>query len=185
MPTRATGQRDPIDEIPEREEPMSTRRSIAVLSACLVLPLSLAACGDDDDETTAAQQQTTATQGGAASTVAVSESEYKLDPANPTVKAGEVTIEVSNDGSTTHALEVEGPGEESQTEDIASGDSAKLTVDLSEPGTYEWYCPIANHKELGMEGEIRVAGASGSAPPADDSGGDEDSDSSGSGGSAY
>jgi uncharacterized cupredoxin-like copper-binding protein len=24
------------------------------------------------------------------------------------------------------------------------------------PGKYEFYCPIANHKALGMEGEITV-----------------------------
>jgi Copper binding proteins, plastocyanin/azurin family len=80
---------------------------------------------------------------------------------------------------------VEGPGGESETEDIAPGDSAELTVDLSQAGTYEWYCPIGNHKELGMEGEIRVADASGAAPPADDSGGDSGEDSSGTGGSPY
>jgi plastocyanin len=97
--------------------------------------------------------------------VAVSETEYKLDPTNPTVETGTVTVQVSNDGAEVHALEVEGPGVESETEDIQPGESASLTVDLSQPGTYEWYCPIANHKELGMEGEIKVAGAAGAAPP--------------------
>jgi uncharacterized cupredoxin-like copper-binding protein len=24
------------------------------------------------------------------------------------------------------------------------------------PGKYEFYCPVANHKEMGMEGEITV-----------------------------
>ncbi len=35
------------------------------------------------------------------------------------------------------------------------GSSGTLTVDLK-PGTYEFYCPVANHKEMGMEGEITV-----------------------------
>jgi uncharacterized cupredoxin-like copper-binding protein len=29
-------------------------------------------------------------------------------------------------------------------------------VDLNEPGTYEMYCPVSNHREMGMEGEITV-----------------------------
>jgi uncharacterized cupredoxin-like copper-binding protein len=36
------------------------------------------------------------------------------------------------------------------------GGSAKLTVDLNKPGTYEMYCPVDGHREMGMEGEITV-----------------------------
>jgi uncharacterized cupredoxin-like copper-binding protein len=72
------------------------------------------------------------------------------------VQAGKVSFDVVNAGNTTHALEVEGPSGEVETEEIAAGDSATLQVDLSKPGSYEMYCPIANHKERGMEGEVTV-----------------------------
>ena len=120
--------------------------------------LGVVACGGDDDEEggeeTAAQTATAPAGGG--KTVNISETDFALDPSAPTVKTGTVTFNVTNDGQTTHALEVEGPGEEAETEDIPPGGSAQLTVDLGEPGTYEMYCPVGNHRDMGMEGEITV-----------------------------
>lgn len=135
----------------------------ALLSVALVVPVGLAACGDDDEtETSGAttSEQAGAPGGGqAGETISVSETEYKLDPGDPKIKAGEVTIEATNDGEIVHSLEVEGPGEEAELEqDLQPGDSGELTVDLSQPGKYEWYCPIDDHKERGMEGEITVQG---------------------------
>jgi uncharacterized cupredoxin-like copper-binding protein len=130
--------------------------------------LAVAGCGGDDNSnttaaasttttTSAAQGGTTASQGGAGGTIDVSETDYKLNPANPTVKAGQVTIKATNDGATTHSIEVEGPNEEQELEsELSPGDSGTLTVDLSKPGTYEWYCPVGNHRDLGMEGQITV-----------------------------
>jgi hypothetical protein len=72
------------------------RRSLALLVVCLALPLSIAACGDDEDDDGAAQTGTaTNAQGGVGSTLAVSETEYRLDPANPAVQAGTVTTETA------------------------------------------------------------------------------------------
>lgn len=141
--------------------------TLAVLAA-----ISLAACGDDDDsgdDSTAASAESTASTestadtttaaGGGGETVAIKETEFALDPSDPTVKAGTVTFDVSNDGQTVHSLEVEGPnGEQELDADLEPGQSGKLTVDLSEPGTYEMYCPIGDHKDQGMEGEITVTG---------------------------
>jgi uncharacterized cupredoxin-like copper-binding protein len=64
---------------------------------------------------------------------------------------------LKNDGQTTHSIEVEGPNGEAELEqDLAPGESGELKVDLSEPGTYEFYCPVDDHKGLGMEGEVTV-----------------------------
>ena len=69
---------------------------------------------------------------------------------------------MKNDGATVHDLEVEGPGTETKlASELDPGQSGTLTVDLSEPGSYEWYCPVGNHREKGMEGEITVAGEGG------------------------
>jgi plastocyanin len=133
----------------------------SMIAIAIAIPLTLAACGggDDTSSTTAAsttESSTTASGGGGAGgSVDISETEYKLDPADPTVSAGSVTFNVTNDGGVTHALEVEGNGVEEETDDISGGQSAKLTVDL-QPGTYEIYCPIDSHKEMGMEGTLTV-----------------------------
>jgi uncharacterized cupredoxin-like copper-binding protein len=138
------------------------RRPAAMLAVGALLAVPLSACGDDDDSSTdegstAATESTVA--GGGAATIDVSETDFALSPANPTVAAGTVTINATNDGETTHSIEVEGPDGESELEnELAPGESGELSVDLSKPGTYEWYCPVANHKDLGMKGEITVTG---------------------------
>ncbi len=73
------------------------------------------------------------------------------------MKAGDVTFNLKNDGQTTHSLEIEDVnGQDVETEgDVAPGSSGKLTANLK-PGTYEFYCPIDSHREMGMTGEITV-----------------------------
>ena len=73
------------------------------------------------------------------------------------MKSGEVTFNMTNDGQMTHSLEIEDvTGQDQELEgDVSPGQSGTLTVNLP-PGKYEFYCPVANHKEMGMEGEITV-----------------------------
>jgi uncharacterized cupredoxin-like copper-binding protein len=141
-------------------------RKLLALIAIAAFPLALAACGGNDSTSTSASSQTSSTAsttdessttagGGGGETVSIGETEYKLDPSDPTVKAGSVTFDVSNDGQTTHNLEIEGDGVEEVTDSLAPGDSGQLTVDLK-PGTYEIYCAIDGHRDLGMEGEVTV-----------------------------
>ena len=134
--------------------------TILAVLALLAVPTALSACGDDDDEgngeTQAATQETTG-GGGKAQTVDVSETDFALDPPNPTVPGGTVTFNVTNDGQVEHSLEVEGPGGESELDQpLAPGESGTLEVDFSEPGTFKWYCPIGDHEQLGMVGEVTV-----------------------------
>jgi plastocyanin len=131
----------------------------------IMIPLALAACGDDDDDDTGAATETTeetttedqpaSDGGGGGEALTISETEFALDPADPTVAAGEVTITAVNDGATVHNLEVEGNGVEEITEDLDPGQSGELTLDL-EPGSYEIYCAIGDHAAQGMEGELTV-----------------------------
>jgi uncharacterized cupredoxin-like copper-binding protein len=138
-----------------------------VLTLVLVVgALAVAGCGGGGDSSSTSAATTSTDQaatggggggGGASQTVNVSETEFKLNPANPTVKAGSVTFDATNDGQITHSLEVEGPSDEQTLpNDLAPGDTGSLTVDLSKPGTYEWYCPIGTHRDQGMEGQITV-----------------------------
>ena len=146
--------------------PSKPRRRLATVLVLGAAALSLAAagCGDDDDDETTAVTPTTTETGatgptgaaGGGETVDISETEFALDPDSVDVKAGSVTFNVTNDGEIVHNLEVEGNGvEETLPADLAAGDSGELTVDL-EPGTYEMYCPVGNHADEGMTGEITV-----------------------------
>jgi plastocyanin len=150
-----------------RRIPMQKMGALAALIAAFAV-LAVAGCGggDDSSSTEATTSSSTTEQtsggggggsGGGGETIDVSETDFKLDPADPTVKAGQVTINATNDGQTTHNIEIEGNGIEETTlpNDLAPGDNGSLTVDLK-PGTYEWYCPVANHKDLGMKGEVTV-----------------------------
>jgi plastocyanin len=132
------------------------------VAAVAAVPLVAAGCGSDDDSSdssssgASSSESTTAAATGAGGTVKVSLTDFKFNPADPTVKSGEVTFDATNDGATVHSIEIEGPGEESELpSDLQPGQSGKVTVNLP-PGTYEWYCPVGNHKELGMKGEITV-----------------------------
>ena len=118
----------------------------------LAVALALSACGGDGGEGKAPPGQPVAT-------ISVRETEFKLDPANPRIdKPGVVEFRAQNAGQTIHALEVEGPKGEVETEPIQPGESATLRADLSEPGEYTWYCPVGDHKYEVIEGKITVAG---------------------------
>lgn len=119
--------------------------------SALAVALAVAACGGNGGEGKAPAGQPVAR-------IDVRETEFKLDPANPRIdKPGVVEFRVQNAGQTIHALEVEGPRGEVETEDIQPGKSSTLRAELTEPGEYTWYCPVGGHKEQGMEGKITVA----------------------------
>ena len=164
------------------------RRRVPVLMTIALL--ALAGCGDDDEgrvdvsggtDTSGASTATTGETtpaGPATATVKVIEKDFSLTPKNPNVSnTGVVEFDVRNAGKVVHALEVEGPGGEVETDAIDPGGKATLKVDLNKAGRYEWYCPIGNHREQGMEGEIKVAGGGTDEP--EDSGGGNDQPSAG------
>jgi uncharacterized cupredoxin-like copper-binding protein len=152
---------------------MGISRWVQVVVA--VSGMVVAGCGEDEETSGAgggqtATEQKTEPSKAASQTIAISATDFKFDPANPSVKkAGVVQFRLTNDGQTSHALEVEGPGGEVETDVIQPGESATLKADLSRRGSFVIYCPVGNHRELGMEGEVRVAG--GGAGARDDEGG--------------
>ena len=138
------------------------RLSIAALAVAAAL--GIAACGDDDDASDSGFDRDDRGRGRGAHRPVQLLGEGRRDRVQ--VLAGEPehrqarhgTFAVTNDGQVPHALEVEGPDGEAETDTIEPGKSDDLKVDLGKAGTYEWYCPIGNHKEQGMKGEITVAG---------------------------
>ena len=99
---------------------------------------------------------------GAGGQLSLSETEFKITPAAPAVaKTGKITITVANNGKVTHALSVETPAGIVHTASIAPGATATLTVNVTKPGKYTFYCPIPGHRMLGMQGTLTVgSGAS-------------------------
>jgi uncharacterized cupredoxin-like copper-binding protein len=74
-----------------------------------------------------------------------------------TFTAGTYTFIVKNAGSVTHALTIDGPGVEDETSgDVAPGESGKVTVTLK-PGSYDFYCPVGDHKSEGMDTHVTVS----------------------------
>jgi plastocyanin len=131
------------------------RRYLLLALAASFLAFAGGACGSGDDDEAAQGEG-----GGGGTTIELSATEFAFDPMTVEVEEpGTYTFRLVNDGSTVHALEVEGHGIEEETEDIQAGQSADLTVDLTEPGEYELYCPVGNHRDQGMEGTLVVGGA--------------------------
>jgi uncharacterized cupredoxin-like copper-binding protein len=128
---------------------------LTLSAALIVLSLAAAGCGSDSDEAA------TTSGSGAGQAIEIGETEFALDPSSVQVdQTGTVTFRVTNNGAVDHALEVDGQGIEEETDTIEPGGSAELTVDLTTEGSYELYCPIGDHREQGMEGELVVGSAS-------------------------
>jgi plastocyanin len=151
-----------------------------VFVAAVVALLSFAGCGGGDDAS-----DTSGAGGGGGQTIDVAASDFMFAPADLTAEAGELTINLTNDGQSDHALEIEGNGIEEETDTIAPGESASLTVTL-EDGTYEIYCPVDGHTAMGMVGTLTVgsggAGATGGTGTGDDEDGTSTGDDSSGGG---
>lgn len=99
---------------------------------------------------------TTTGSGGGGTAVTVDETEFRLALSTTTFSPGRYTFTAKNTGHATHDLVIEGPGiEEQKSSSIGPGGATSMTVTLQK-GTYELYCAIANHKNLGMKTEIKV-----------------------------
>jgi plastocyanin len=116
--------------------------------------LTAAGCGGDDSSS-GNSGGTGTSSGGETLTVtadpggAISWDKTKLD-----AKSGKVTLKLVNDSDIPHAIEVEGNGVEEETDTITKS-SAEVTVDLK-PGTYEYYCPVGQHRKT-MKGTLTVS----------------------------
>jgi uncharacterized cupredoxin-like copper-binding protein len=89
-------------------------------------------------------------------TVPVSLVDFRL-PRNVRVpRSGLIAFEATNDGESPHALAVIGPAGQVRTQTLRPGERTTVEVRLP-PGTYKWYCPVADHERRGMVGRVRVA----------------------------
>jgi plastocyanin len=135
--------------------------SLILLLGAFALPV--AGCGGDDDDGgngggNGSGGGGAASGGGVGQTLKIAADPggaLKFDKSSLTAEAGKVTIVMDNPSDLPHAVEIEGNGVEVAGETVEKGGVSKASADL-EPGEYEFYCPVGNHKDAGMEGTLTV-----------------------------
>jgi len=140
----------------EGERLMMKRLLVLAAAAALVIP----ACSSDD--------------GG----IDVTVSDFKVEPAETSAPAGELTFDITNDAEQTHefvifktdrapgALPVGGDGDVDEEgegvehideiEDITGGSTQSLTVSL-DAGNYVFICNLPGHYDQGMHAAFTVS----------------------------
>lgn len=86
----------------------------------------------------------------------VTETEFGIALPESRLAPGSYTFRVKNAGSAQHDLVVKGPGVDSaRTEILAAGQDGTVSATLL-AGTYELWCSVGNHRQLGMTTTITV-----------------------------
>jgi len=124
--------------------------------------------GGGNTPSSSAATTTSSSSGGTLKTIVIKETEYKLSPSTLTLsKPGTYAFKADDDSSTQHSLEIEGEGVKSEgggdeggeaqlEQALNPGQSGVLMVSFQKPGTYEMYCPVDGHEQIGMKGEVVV-----------------------------
>jgi plastocyanin len=96
----------------------------------------------------------------AASHLGVKAVEWHYTLSRPEVSAGEVVVELDNQGEDSHNLKLqrEGSGEAPlEVPEAAAAAQTSARLDLP-PGTYHLYCSLYQHEEKGMNATLVVGG---------------------------
>ena len=121
--------------------------------------VTLAGCSSPSSNpaTTSVPSTSPATAAAAPGTaMTVTESEFTITLPSKSLSAGPYTFKVSNKGKFAHDLVVDGPGVQDKTSAIvAPGSTGDLTVTLQK-GSYEFYCSVDGHKDMGMDVTVQV-----------------------------
>lgn len=144
--------------IPPKPIKKTNHRIMRLIIITVLTLLSATGCGEDEGSEATAPDRATSAPTGDATTgtmIDVDERDFTIELSTTELAPGAYTFVATNNGRTTHGLAIEGQGIEEETENIAPGDSASLTVTL-ESGEYQLYCPVGNHKDMGMELDITV-----------------------------
>ena len=129
-----------------------------MLTAVSVFDVESEAKGAEATTTAAAPSTTATTPATGGHTIAVNESEFKIQlPPAQTLAAGAYTFDVHNDGKLPHDLAIEGPNLSGtqKTSLISPGKDATLSVSLS-AGSYTLYCTVPGHRSAGMVAKLTV-----------------------------
>jgi plastocyanin len=144
--------------------------SLALAIAALAA-FGLVACGSSSSSSSTTASSTTASSttatsgstsggGGASSAVDVSadpSGQLAFQESSVTAKAGDVSVNFTNDSSTTHDVCLQSSsGDQLGCTDQISGSSASKDFGTLKPGTYTYYCSVDGHEAAGMKGTMTV-----------------------------
>jgi plastocyanin len=132
-------------------------RWVTLFAAIAVL--AFAGCGGDDEKSSGSGSSSSSSSSGGGENLKLSADPggaLKFDKTELTAKAGNVTITMSNPSDIPHAIEIEGNGVEEEGKTVGKGGTSTATADLK-AGTYDFYCPVGNHRAEGMEGKLTVS----------------------------
>ncbi len=83
--------------------------------------------------------------------------DFSIQPISPVLIAGQPTrLWLQNVGVRPHALVIVGRGQQMESARLMPGEATVWDVVLQEAGTYEIFCPVGAHKQLGMLGTLEV-----------------------------
>lgn len=125
--------------------------------AIAALSVSLLGLRDNGNQTAASESAGAASN---SSTVEITLTDFKINPAMPEVPAGTTTFKVTNGASQVHNLSIPSLGV--KTPDIAPGQTVTLKLGDVAAGSYDMLCEIAGHSAAGMTGALHVGSGAGS-----------------------
>ena len=134
---------------------MQHRKFTLTVLVALAVALPLAGCGGGEG----GGEADGAEQAAVAETIRVTATEFAFEPVTVTVDApGTYTFVVANEGKAPHALAIEGPGVDDKSATIEGGETAELTVEITEAGEYRIVCPVDGHADQGMKATLVAEG---------------------------
>ena len=154
-------------------------RILAIAALTAVVALGATACGSGSSSSTSTPAAGGSSGGsGGGTPVDVTLKDFSIAVSGgTTLAAGTYTFHVSNSGPASHNLTIAGPGvSDATTGTFSAGGTADLTVTLKD-GTYEFYCSVPGHKQLGMDDTVTVGtgGSGGGSSGGESSGGSSQS----------
>jgi len=133
-------------------------RKVGLVAVLGVMTLVFAACTSGSGGAAGGAQEQAA---GAPAKVEVMLSEFKIDPSSIPVPTGQpIEFTVMNHGQAQHTFAVDVNGKTYVTDLINPGTTATLPVPALAAGSYQAYCTVPGHKDLGMSATV-VAGSGG------------------------
>lgn len=124
-----------------------SKRTIFFIIAIALVAMALAACGGGAAGNSSG--------GSSPLSVTITATEFKYDPNVINATPGQtINVTLKNVGSVDHTF-VFAPANFKMTVSPGKSDTKSFTAP-SAPGTYDFVCDVAGHKEAGMDGKLIV-----------------------------
>ncbi|HMK55222.1 MAG TPA: cupredoxin domain-containing protein [Dissulfurispiraceae bacterium] len=104
------------------------------------------------------QQEVTTGTGGGEKSIAIEADSFKFTPNNIQAYEGDVMVlNINNVSGSTHNITIKDPeGQILQSVDLPAKKAVEVSIKLSKPGEYLFYCDKPMHSLFGMKGRIEV-----------------------------